>query len=159
MVAPITDEALRAVAAAIFQPANPLVVEAYSAFDAELCQFNSAKELVGYVLAQRELPGSSAQLAVYYPEMGGGLVQTRIELNPTKCQGHSYRYTATGWGLISVHLSWSESPVGSLISANTQKRARAWASTSPELGSPAEWDWESVGRHLRRLRRVLKLAA
>ena len=159
MDALLSADAVKAVVTAIFEPAQPTVVEAYSAFEAEPRVFRSATELIRYVHDQRTLPGSSAHFAVHYLDMAGAILQSRVALDPAKCDGHSYRYKTEGWGLIWVLLQWQPSRVESFISANSQKRAAAWAPTYPEWGSPAEWDWTAVGRHLRRLRRVLKMAA
>ena len=159
MAASITDEAVEALAAAIFQDSGATVVEAYSGFGAALKSFGSPHELTAYVRAQRRVPSQSAHLAVHYPDMGGALLRSRLEVDPEKCQGHAFRYAAAGWGLIWAHLEWRLSPVGSYISANSENRALALAPTQPELGPPEQWNWAAVGRHLRRLRRALKLAA
>lgn len=159
MAASITDEALDALATAIFDRGEVVVVEAYSAPGASLCSFDSPKDLATYVRGQRHLPGQSAHFAIHYPDMSGNLLRSRLPLDPEKCQGHTFRFAAAGWGLIWARLDWREGPAGSFISANTQKRALAWAPSHPELGPPEEWNWAAVGRHLRRLRRALKLAA
>lgn len=158
MATSLTDEKLKALAAAIFQQAEPTVVETYSAFGTELRSFHSPEELVGYAHAQRESSSGSAHLALHYPDMGGTLLRLELQLDPAKCQGHTYRYSAAGWGLIWVHLQWRPGPADSFISANSEKRAIAWAQNAPELGPPQEWNWPAIGRHLRRLRRVFKLS-
>lgn len=159
MAGSITDKVVQALAAAIFEPGEVTVVEAYSAFGAELIAFRSPEELVGYVCAQRNSPEQSAHIAIRYRDMGGELLCSPLPLDPHKCQGHTYRYSAAGWGLVWIHLEWRKSPVGSFISANSEKRAIAWAPMHPELGAPEQWNWKAVIRHVRRLRRVLKLVA
>ena len=159
MAASITDETVETLALAIFEPGEVTVVEAYSAYGTELISFGSPEELTGYVRAQRYAPEQIAHFAVHYRDMGAELLRSKLQLDPEKCQGHTYRYSAAGWGLIWVHLEWRQSPVGSFISANSEKRAVAWAPTYPELGAPEQWNWPPIGRHLHRLRRVLKLAA
>jgi hypothetical protein len=159
MAASFTDESVEALATAVFQPGEVTVVEAYSAFGAELISFRSPEELAGYVRAQHNAPDQSAHMAIYYRDMGGEILRSRLTLDPEKCHGHTYRYGAAGWGLIWVRLEWRQSPAGSFISANSEKRAIAWAPTHPELGAPEQWNWTAVRRHLRRLRRVIKLAA
>lgn len=158
MAASFTDEAVETLAFAIFEPGEVTVVEAYSTFGGELISFRSHQELAEYVRAQRDAPGQSAHVAIRYRDMGGDLLRLRQPLDPMKSQGHTYRYSAAGWGLIWVRLEWRQSPAGSFISANSEKRAMAWAPTHPELGAPEQWNWAAVSRHLRRLRRVLKLA-
>jgi hypothetical protein len=45
------------------------------------------------------------------------------------------------------------------VSANSQKRAEKWQPHYPQFGSPDAWEWAAVGRHERRLMRVLKKVA
>lgn len=146
-------------AEAIFKESPTAVVEAYSSFGQELRDFKSPAEICEYAKANQGTNSASVHLAILYDDMAGTLSRTRIEINPSKCNGYTYRYTAEGWGLIWVYLEMKQSSVGSFISANSEKRANTWAATYPERESPTVWHWPAVARHLRRLRRVLKLAA
>ncbi len=159
MNAPISDPAVKAVADAIFKECPSTVIEAYSGFSQELRSFQSAQDLCVYATARRDLPGGSVHVAVHYPDMAGRVARTRVALDPHKCEGHTYRYKVDGWGLIWVHLQLRSANLESFVSANSEKRANAWAPTFPELDAPSAWDWPTVARHLRRLRRALKLAA
>jgi hypothetical protein len=159
METPITDAAVESIADAIFNEELAAVVEAYSAFDHEPIVLHSAQELCTYARAKRRSDGY-IHVAVWYPDMGGRLTSARIALDPSKCDGHTHRHKAQGWGLIWVYLMLSPAGgLGSHISANSGKRAAAWAPTYPDMESPSTWHWPSVARHLRRLRRALKLAA
>ena len=141
MVACMTDEAVKALAVAVFERGDVTVLEAYSAFGAELKSFSSPEELAEYVRLQRHSPGHSAHLAIHYPDMGGAPIHSRLQLDPEKCLGHTFRYSVAGWGLIWAHLEWRQSSVGSFISANSEKRAALWAPNYPELGAPDQWNW------------------
>jgi len=159
MGTPASDAAVEAIAAAIFKEVPAEVIEAYSYFDQEPIQLRSAQDFCTYARSKRSSDGY-LYLAVRYTDMEGQLTKARINLDPSKCDGHTYRYKAQGWGLIWVYLKLS--PAGGLesfISANSEKRAFAWAATSPDMEAPSTWQWLSVARHLRRLRRALKLAA
>lgn len=158
MVVSLTEDAVKALARAVFEPGDVTVLEANSAFGEELKSFHSAEEFAEYVLLQRDSPMHSAHLAIHYPDMGSAPIRSRIRLNPAQCKGHTFRFSSAGWGLIWAHLEWRQSSVGSFISANSEKRAISWAPTLPELGAPDQWNWPAVGRHLRRLRRVFKRA-
>lgn len=155
----ITELAIEVLAEAIFKESPIAVVEAYSSLGQELREFRNAAEVCNYAKANRDSNSTSVHLAVLYPDMNGSISTTRIAINPSKCDGHTFRYKAEGWGLIWVYLEMKQSPVGSFVSANSEKRAHSWAATYPEMESPATWHWPAVARHLRRLRRVLKLAA
>ena len=158
MEAPASDTAVEWIADAIFKEQPAAVTEAYSAFDRELIEFHSAQDVCAYARSKRGSDGY-VHLAVQYSDMAGALTKSLIELYPSKCGGHTYRYQSKGWGLIWVYLKLS--PNGgqeSFISANSEKRAHAWALTYPAMEPPTAWHWPAVARHLRRLRRALKLA-
>ena len=155
----ISETAIGAVASAIFAVASPSVLEAYSEPDQELRRFCSREELLGYVAAKRAACSSLVHLAVWYPEMLGQVEVTRFSLDPTKCDGHTFRYRADGWGLIFVQLHLAASAAtSSSVSANSLARAERWAPTFPELQPPSSWAWQAVSRHTRRLTRALRTA-
>lgn len=155
---PATDSAIEMLAEAIFKESPTAVVEAYSAFGQELREFRSSEEICAYAKANRGSSNASVHLAILYADMAGTLSRTCIKLDPRKCDGHTHRFRAEGWGLIWIYLALQQSSVESFVSANSEKRANAWAATYPDMESPAMWHWPAVARHLRRLRRVLKLA-
>lgn len=159
-VRPLTLNAVEAVSVAIFEKGPPTVVEAYSAFGRPLQYFTAAADLVDYAEARSKEPHGAVHIAVHYPDMAGRLVTRQIALDPSKCDGHTYRYGCEGWGLIWVHIELSLSPkLAPSISANSEKRAMAWAKTYPEMDPPSIWNWTAVASHLRRLQRVLRKVA
>jgi hypothetical protein len=158
MSTPISDAAIQIMANAIFDQSPSTVIEAYSGFGQEARMFSSAQELCIYAATRRNSREPSVHIAVHYPDMAGRAVITRLALDPAKCGGHSYRYTVDGWGLIRIYLQLDSTLPLSFVSANTEKRANAWAANFPELDPPSQWSWPAVARHLRRLRRALKLA-
>jgi hypothetical protein len=141
----------------IFASGNPTVMENYSAYEAPPQLFTSHTDVLSFAEAESSKHAGAVNIAIYYPDMQGRLEVTRVPLNPQKCQGATYRFCCEGWGVIYAYLPVA-APVGiaPFISANSEKRATSWASTYPNLGSPQMWDWTSVTRHLRRLRRALR---
>lgn len=153
---PAWDAAVESMAAAIFRQRPAAVMEAYSAFGRQSVELHSAHELCAYASSMRSLDGYE-HLAVLYPDMAGAVTRARIDLDPSECGGHTYRYEAQGWGLIWVYLKLSPAAGReSFVSANSEARALAWAPHYPDMGAPSTWHWPSVARHLRRLRRALK---
>ncbi len=155
----LTDQAIDAVAAAIFDKPNPWVAEAYSQYDAKPLRFGSTSELAEYLRKTVAMPRGHAFVFVTYPDMMGRPVRETIHLkidgspNPPKL-----RYTWQGWGLISVQLTRDTQPGAvSRIAANSQSRAEKWAaSTYLHWDPPNTWNWNAVTSHARRLQRVLK---
>ena len=153
----ISDSAIDSIAAAVFARPSPIVVEAYSELGRLPRSFTSAPQLAQYVRSQLSHPKGLAYVFVVYPDMGGSPTRRMINLDPAACPGHTTRYTWDGFGLISLQLQNPDGPVSrSRVSANSQKRASAWASTYPKWQHPDIWNWKAVESHTRRLQRVLK---
>ncbi len=151
-----TEVAIDAITAGVFAKANPLVVEAYSELGCEPVTFRSPGTLADYIKLEFSKPGGMAFFVVVYPDMKGCLERERINLNPQCFPANEFRYTVAGWGKISVQLYRDEGIIPSRITANSEKRAMAWAPTYPELIGPDTWDWTAVECHVRRLQRILK---
>ena len=149
----------QSVAESIFIRDDVVVLEAQSDVRQPLRQFHSVSQLRSYANDRHEAESPSIHIGVYYSDMRGELLRRTVPLDPIRFGPKSYREVVEGWGLIWVYLKLGHpSPVGSFISANSQKRAKKWASTKPDFGNPDDWDWAAVGRHLRRIRRALKRA-
>lgn len=155
----LSDSAIDAIAAAVFDKPDPWVAEANSAFDAEPLDFASKDDIVQYVHRTLAKPRGLAFFFVVYPDMAGRAVRETIHLKPGSVPGHSLRYTWQGWGLISVQLTRNdESSLSSRITANSRTRAETWAPTKPDWDPPSTWHWDAVASHTRRLQRALKRA-
>ncbi|AQR70195.1 hypothetical protein BZG29_19120 [Janthinobacterium sp. LM6] len=147
-------------AAAIFAKPGVAVAQAYSEAERETLHFHSPAELCAYAARLETEGAGEVFLAVHYPDMAGHFAPRRIALDPAQCGGLTYRYVCEGWGVIHVYLRLSSGKgLASQVSANSQKRAEKWQRHYPEFGSPDAWDWDAVGRHERRLIRVLKKVA
>ncbi|MDO8051261.1 hypothetical protein O3301_22590 [Janthinobacterium sp. SUN211] len=146
-------------AAAIFAKPGAAVAQAYSQMERETLYFHSPAELCAYAARLEAEGAGEVLLAVHYPDMAGHFAPRRIALDPAKCGGLTYRYVCEGWGVIRVYLRLSSGKgLASHVSANSQKRAEKWQPLYPDFGQTDAWDWAAVGRHERRLIRVLKQA-
>ena len=122
---PLSIDSVQALAHAIFARGSPSVAEANSRFDSDLRFLNTPATLVEFAEKARDDRGGLVHLSIHYPD------------------------ASAGWGLINVYLAVGD-PVSmnSAVSANSEKRAFAWAATYPDLDSPSLWDWAAVARHL-----------
>ena len=142
---------------AIFGEGNPTVYEAYSAYDSEIVAFISASDLSSYIARPRPRNESILGFAVHYPDTGGFVEKIKINLDKEKCNGHTYRYTMNGWGLIQFQLNMHKAPkMACRFDINTEKRENMWFATYLEFKSSKLWDWAGIEKHIRRLIRVLK---
>jgi hypothetical protein len=153
------QSAVYAISEAIFSK-SPLAVVESDSFDSEPRRFATIAEFCGYVETQKAAACGSVHIAVLYPDMGGRLAQSRRDFATDTNGGPRYGISIQGWGVVRIYLDLKGGrPLGSFVSANTQKRAERWAATYPELDSPSTWNWGAVTSHERRLARVLKQAA
>lgn len=89
-IKPVSDKAVESIADAIFIETPVAVVEAYSNFGQELIELHTAKDVCAYARNRRDSEGY-VHLAVQYPDMAGKLIRARIDLDPSKCNGHTVR--------------------------------------------------------------------
>jgi len=148
----VRQENLAHVVEAIFAVDMPIVQESYSAFESEIQSFKSPQELLSFIAESK-----SVALALYYPETEGSVERTRIDLNPKKCKGHTFRYRTDGWGVIQFQVqNTNQSEFKCRFAVNSELRANKWFETYPELKPPSLWKWNLVEKHTRRLIRVLQ---
>ncbi|WP_061206994.1 hypothetical protein [Leptospira santarosai] len=135
------------------------VYESYSHMDAELVEFSSMSDLERHFgIADWHKPLRESILLQILPMNAGPVTVERIALDPAKCNGATFRYSANGWGLVQLHL---EAERGDKMRAsnsnhNSEKRALAWASTYPDMPGPSAWDWVHVVSFSNRLNRVIR---
>jgi hypothetical protein len=108
---------------------------------------------------QEATPGFLLQL---HPHGSNGrFVASRTDFEPDDEGGATFQYSAEGWGLVQLYLQTPHA--GRLGNSHTNhnsfKRAAAWAGTRPELGNPADWDWDCVTAFSRRLNRFIRSLA
>ena len=142
---------------AIYDEGAPVVREAYSAFDTPTREFKTKNDLLSDLTYS---PGQDVKFfhySIYYPESAGFTIEERINLEPEKCNGHTYRFSQAGWGLIFLQCNFETYPlIECRIAVNSRKRAELWASTYPGLQSPEAWAWNIVDRYAGKLVRKLR---
>jgi len=139
---------------------NVIVYQSDSAFETELLKFETKDQLNDDLISAIENGAFSSNYAIYYPEAKGCFYNQKVVLNPEKCDGATFRYTASGWGVIHIQISLRNNPeIEVRIAVNSAKRASNWSETYSELKDPDLWDWKFVEKQARRLIRVLKKCA
>ena len=139
---------------------SPSVYEAYSEFERPTRTFHDANALIRHIEVERSGGKNYFDLTVHYPETEGYVQTKRIQLDPTKCRGATWREKTEGWGLINVQFTYqTEGNVKCSVGANSEKRAIAWSETLAYLHEPALWKWGFVEKQTRRLIRKLRSAA
>ncbi len=136
------------------------ILESYSRYEQKVREFESLGDFCEHFqFHDWEAGASETMLLQLYPVSAKGtLVIERIKLSPKHCDGATFRYCATGWGLVQLYLE----PVRegrlrpSHTNHNSEKRAAAWQQTCPNLGSTADWDWRAITSFSRRLNHYIR---
>ena len=138
----------------VFSDLSCRVFESYSDYDADLREFTRTSEIYDRLpLGKPSGTGPSVALQLWPIEASQNVSFKRIMLNPSKCDGHTFRYSINGWGLIQLYLG-GLSPTGlvhSHTNHNSKARARKWQSNYIELGPIEAWNWDVVESESRKL--------
>ena len=156
----ISIEAFPRMLEQVFDPMNVDVYTSDSKFGKQTRTFRSARECAEYFKEQISAGSNFVGFAVHYLDTNGHIEDRRISLDPAKCDGHSFRYSIGGWGVINLqfHID-SNGDVRCNVDVNSEKRAKTWFTTYPEFKSPDLWNWRIVEKHARRLKRCLQKLA
>jgi hypothetical protein len=158
--ATISQKGLVELANFIFNEGAPIVFQAYSHFGEALREFRSAPDFEREVEQEMRGGGKFLYYSIHFRDALGHVAQRKIKLDPSKCDGHSWRSTVEGWGLIQLQADMKHAPnIACRVAVNSEKRAAAWSGTYPEFKAPDSWDWRVVKRHASRIIRRLKKIA
>ena len=146
----------------VLRESEAAVYESYSSYGQDLIEFRSIEEVKHRYplgLCNGKAPSVLLQLL---PKGAGRLVVEKIKLNPEHCEGATFRYCASGWGMIQLYFG-GVGPDGIVLSHtnhNSEKRALKWESTYINaLGPASAWNWGKVESTSRRLNTFIRKAA
>ncbi|GAA4357530.1 hypothetical protein GCM10023185_22320 [Hymenobacter saemangeumensis] len=144
----------------IFEHTDLQVFDLSSAFGQEVRQYKSTDEIAAKF--DLENGGQFAiSLRLWSPRFGGEVFFRKINLNPKHCEGHTFRYATSGWGLIQLHLGGYQH--GSLHHSNighfNERGAIGRADDDKELAEVKRWNWKEIVSTSGRLRRQISKMA
>lgn len=151
----ITVSDFEALVEGAFYPETPVVSSSESALGQPLDRFTSAAEMKAKAASCVEEGIYNYSFGLWYPSLLGPIVERKVTLDPPR-EGHAFRYSLSGWGII--HLQLYVTPPKLLqcrIAVNSETRAQSRETRYPELGAASEWDWQAVETYAFRLKRRL----
>jgi hypothetical protein len=91
---------------------------------------------------------------LWTPRLKGDLVFRKVDLDPKYWNGHTFRYSTDGWGLIQLYFGGVKNNElnRSHIGHQSRKRALANENSHPEMGQVGKWDWSEVEKAARGLK-------
>ncbi|WP_051362223.1 hypothetical protein [Solimonas soli] len=143
---------------AAFESETPVVAAAESDLGAPLQRYADAAAIKAKAAQCIAAGVRNYAFGLWYPSMKGKLTERRIELDPPR-EGHSFRHSLAGWGIVRLHLYVTPPDVLQCrVAAHSQGRAMSRQDRYPDLGPASAWDWQAVENHVFRLsRRLAKL--
>ena len=129
----------------IFSDTDLKVYDSYSAYGQELFEYKSANEIA----TKFDLDNGN-QFAVCFqlwsPRHKGNVLIRKISLDPKSCNGHTFRYSTTGWGLIQLYFGGKLNNLlnPSHIGHFNEKGALGRMTYNNINGNAADWDWNEL---------------
>ncbi len=129
----------RAVLDFLFSSTDARVFESYSEPDAELREFTSTDELAAAYPVGTDLHGNghAILLQLWSPTVMRDLCIRRFKLDPAHCNGHTFRHSIEGGGLMQLYFGGVCDRVvtASHFGHQSQVRAKAW-----EVDDGVNWE-------------------
>ena len=144
----------------LFEENQCEIYELYSEFEKPLKQFFNSSDVLkefdrSYANGKKI---SSVYLQLNVLDSGPKFIPSKIKLNPEKCEGFKYRFSADGYGLVQLYLEIpsNNSLNSSHTNHNTHKRAEKWASSTKEKEEVASYDFNKITKFSSKLNRFIR---
>lgn len=137
----------------IFSETDLLVYDLSSLYGQEICNYKSVNEISEkFDLTNGDKFAVTFQL--WTPRHKGQPVFRKIDLDPKRCDGHTFRYSTEGWGLIQLYFGGikdnelNRSHIGHFNEARALKNE----GTNKFNGPVSSWDWTEIQKTSRKLK-------
>ncbi|WP_294079919.1 hypothetical protein [Proteiniphilum sp. UBA5384] len=137
----------------IFKETDLLVYDSGSAYGQEICQYKTVDEI--YSKFDLDNGGKFAvTFQLWTPRHKGKPLFRKIDLDPKYCNGHTFRYSTDGWGLIQLYFGGLKDNELNLshIGHFNEKGALKWEDTNKVNGLVSLWDWAEIQATSRKLK-------
>lgn len=137
------------------QSETPQVSSSESELGASLQHFADAQAVVAKARQVAETGAHDYAFGLWYPSMKGLVYERRVVLDPPR-EGHAFRHSLSGWGIVHLHLYFTTGKtLQCRVVVNSEARAKAREARYPELGPVSDWNWRVVEAQAFRLTRKL----
>jgi hypothetical protein len=137
----------------IFKDTDLHVYDLGSPYGQEICQYKTVDEIFSkFDLDNGDKFATTFQL--WTPRHKGKPLFRKIDLDPKHCNGHTFRYSTDGWGLIQLYFGGlknnelNQSHIGHF----NEKGALKWEETNKVNGLVSLWDWTEIQATSRKLK-------
>ncbi len=136
----------------IFKNTDLQVYDLGSLHGQEICQYKSGDEIASKFDLEIDEFGTTFQL--WTPRHKGKPIFRRVDLDPKRCNGHTFRYATEGWGLIQLYFGGLKNNElkPSHIGHFNEKGALKWEDNNSVNGLDSSWDWKEIQSTSRKLK-------
>lgn len=132
---------------------NLRIYDSHSFYEQEICEYKSVDEIISKFDLENGYEFSQT-FQLWTPKHGGNPIFRKIALNPDYCNGHTFRYSTTGWGLIQLYFGGVEKHKlnQSHIGSFTEKGALSKETIPSINGQVKNWNWKEIESTFRKLK-------
>jgi hypothetical protein len=137
----------------IFNETDLHVYDLDSPFGQEICEYKAVEEISSkFDLDKGDKFANTFQL--WAPRHQGRLIFAKIKLDPKRCNGHTFRYSTEGWGLIQLYFGGLKNNElnHSHIGHFSEKGALKCEYANRRNGLVNAWDWKEINITSRKLK-------
>ena len=136
----------------IFKNTDLQVYDLGSPYGQEICQYKTVAAISSKFDLEIDQFGTTFQL--WSPRHGGEPIFRKVDLDPKRCNGHTFRYATDGWGLIQLYFGGLKNNElrHSHIGHSSEKRALIWEDINKSSGLVSSWDWKEIQVTSRKLK-------
>jgi hypothetical protein len=128
----------------IFKETDLLVYDLSSQYGQEICIYKTVEEISSKFDLEIDEFGTTFQL--WTPRHKGKPIFRKVDLDPQRCNGHTFRYSTDGWGLIQLYFKGLKNNAlpPSHIGHFSEKGALSRQETHSSNGLVSDWDWTEI---------------
>jgi hypothetical protein len=137
----------------IFNETDLQIYDLDSPYGQEICRYMSTSEITEkFDLTNGDKFAVTFNL--WTPRHKGKILFRRIDLDPKRCNGHKFRYSTEGWGLIQLYFGGlkNDELYQSHIGHFNEKGALKGEGTNSFNGKTDQWDWTEIQKTSRNLK-------
>jgi len=137
----------------IFKQTDLHIYDLSSPFGEDICKYKTVDEISSkFDLDNGGKFANTFQL--WTPRHKGKPIFRKVDLDPKRCNGHTFRYSTEGWGLIQLYFGGlkNEELNQSHIGHFNEKGVLKWEDTNKVNGLVSLWDWTEIQTTSRKLK-------
>jgi hypothetical protein len=141
----------------IFNNTDHQVFDLGSAYGKEIKKYGSTDEIVS-ILNLIDGNKFAVTFELWTPRHKGKPLFRKINLDPDKSNGHTFRYSTDGWGMIQLYFGGIKNDTLHLshLGHFTEKGAMKWEGTNTFNGSVRDWSWKEIETTSKKIKQFIK---